>query len=69
MRITNIPAVQMETVTDYRPSQGRPRAGRYIGDCESKVYMQTRLRTAARFTSIGSVDVQHPSGMDVQAMT
>lgn len=44
-------------------SQGAPRAGRYIGDCESKVYMQTRLLTAAGFTSIGSVDVQHASGI------
>jgi hypothetical protein len=39
-------------------SQGQ-RAGRYIGDCESKVYMQTRLLTEAGFTSLGSVDVQH----------
>jgi len=43
-------------------SQGAPRAGRYIGDCESKVYMQTRLLTAAGFTSLGSVDVQHQGG-------
>lgn len=35
------------------------RAGRYIGDCESKVYLQTRLLTEAGFTSLGSVDVQH----------
>jgi hypothetical protein len=39
-------------------SQGQ-RAGRYIGDCESKVYLQTRLLTEAGFTSLGSVDVQH----------
>jgi hypothetical protein len=44
-------------------SQGAPRAGRYIGDCESKVYMQTRLLTAAGFKSLGSVDVQHGSGI------
>ena len=44
-------------------SQGAPRAGRYIGDCESKVYMQTRLLTAAGFTSLGSVDVQHGGGI------
>jgi hypothetical protein len=44
-------------------SQGAPRAGRYIGDCESKVYMQTRLLTAAGFTSLGSVDVQHRGGI------
>jgi hypothetical protein len=44
-------------------SQGAPRAGRYIGDCESKVYMQTRLLTAAGFTSVGSVDVQHRGGI------
>ncbi len=44
-------------------SQGAPHAGRYIGDCESKVYMQTRLLTAAGFTSLGSVDVQHGSGI------
>ena len=39
-------------------SQGAPRAGRYVGDCESKVYMQTRLLTAAGFQSLGSIDVQ-----------
>lgn len=44
-------------------SQGAPRAGRYIGDCESKVYMQTRLLTSAGFTSVGSVDVQKPGGI------
>ena len=44
-------------------SQGAPRAGRYIGDCESKVYMQTRLLTEAGFTSLGSVDVQHGGGI------
>jgi hypothetical protein len=44
-------------------SQGAPRAGRYIGDCESKVYMQTRLLTAAGFTSLGSVDVHHGGGI------
>jgi hypothetical protein len=44
-------------------SQGKPRAGRYIGDCESKVYMQTRLLTAAGFKSLGSVDVQHGGGI------
>jgi hypothetical protein len=44
-------------------SQGAPRAGRYIGDCESKVYTQTRLLTAAGFKSLGSVDVQHGSGI------
>ena len=43
-------------------SQGAPRAGRYIGDCESKVYMQTRLLTEAGFKSLGSVDVQHGGG-------
>jgi hypothetical protein len=43
-------------------SQGAPRAGRYIGDCESKVYVQTRLLTAAGFTSLGTVDVQHKGG-------
>jgi len=41
-------------------SQGRPRAGRYIGDCESKTYVQTRLLTAAGFTSLGTVNVQPP---------
>lgn len=35
------------------------RAGRYVGDCESKVFVQTRLLAAAGFTSLGSVDVQH----------
>lgn len=44
-------------------SQGAPRAGRYVGDCESKVYMQTRLLTAAGFKSLGSVDVQHGGGI------
>lgn len=39
------------------------RAGRYIGDCESKVYVQTRLLTAAGFKSVGSIDVQHGSGI------
>ena len=39
-------------------SQGKPRAGRYVGDCESKVYMQTRLLTEAGFKSVGSVSVQ-----------
>jgi hypothetical protein len=43
-------------------SQGAPRAGRYVGDCESKVYVQTRLLTAAGFKSLGSVDVQHGNG-------
>jgi len=43
-------------------SQGAPRAGRYIGDCESKVYTQTRLLTAAGFKSLGTVDVQHQGG-------
>lgn len=37
------------------------RAGRYVGDCESKVYLQTRLLTSAGFTSLGSVDVQNTS--------
>jgi len=35
------------------------RSGRYVGDCESKVFVQTRMLTAAGFTSLGSVDVQH----------
>lgn len=33
-------------------------AGRQIGDCESKLYLQTRLLTEAGFKSLGSVDVQ-----------
>ena len=44
-------------------SQGAPRAGRNIGDCESKLYVQTRLLTEAGFTSLGSVDVQHAGGI------
>jgi hypothetical protein len=44
-------------------SQGAPRAGRVIGDCESKLYVQTRLLTEAGFTSLGSVDVQHAGGI------
>jgi hypothetical protein len=42
-------------------SQGT-RAGRYIGDCESKVYMQTRLLTSAGFKSLASVAVQYARG-------
>ncbi|WP_280154699.1 hypothetical protein [Piscinibacter sp. XHJ-5] len=42
-------------------SQGS-RAGRHIGDCESKLYLQTRLLTQAGFKSLGSVDVQPRSG-------
>ena len=38
------------------------RSGRHIGDCESKLYLQTRLLTEAGFTSIGSVDVRPPDG-------
>lgn len=34
-------------------------AGRHVGDCESKVFVQTRALVAAGFTSLGSVDVQH----------
>lgn len=34
-------------------------AGANVGDCESKVFVQTRLLTAAGFTPLGSVDVQH----------
>lgn len=34
-------------------------AGRHIGDCESKVFLQTRLLTAAGLTSLGSVNVEH----------
>ena len=44
-------------------SQGAPRAGRYIGDCESKVYMQTRLLTEAGFKSLGTVDARHGGGI------
>jgi hypothetical protein len=35
---------------------------RYIGDCESKLYLQTRLLTQAGFTSLGSVDAQRTTG-------
>src|SRR5262249_45313442 len=61
-RITRLNARSPDQWSDVS-SQGAPRAGRYIGDCESKVYMQTRLLTAAGFTSVGSVDVQHGSGI------
>ena len=44
-------------------SQGAPRAGRNIGDCESKAYVQTRLLTEAGFTSLGSVDVRPGNGI------
>jgi hypothetical protein len=36
--------------------------GRFVGDCESKLYLQTRLLTAAGFTSLGSIDVQRTNG-------
>jgi hypothetical protein len=61
-RITRLNARSPDQWSDVT-SQGAPRAGRYIGDCESKVYMQTRLLTAAGFTSLGSVDVQHRGGI------
>ena len=61
-RITQLNARSPDQWSDVT-SQGAPRAGRYIGDCESKVYMQTRLLTAAGFKSLGSVDVQHPGGI------
>lgn len=35
---------------------------RLVGDCESKLYLQTRLLTAAGFTSLGSIDVQRSNG-------
>ena len=35
---------------------------RLVGDCESKLYLQTRLLTAAGFTSLGSIDVQRAGG-------
>jgi hypothetical protein len=38
------------------------RSGRSIGDCESKLYLQQRLLTAAGMTSLGSIDVQHGGG-------
>ncbi len=38
------------------------RSGRHIGDCESKLYLQTRLLTEAGFTSIGSVDARPDDG-------
>ena len=57
-RITQMIARSPDQWSDVS-SQGAPRAGRYIGDCESKVYVQTRLLTEAGFTSLGSVDVQH----------
>ena len=59
-RITQLNARSPDQWSDVS-SQGAPRAGRYIGDCESKVYMQTRLLTEAGFKSLGSVDVQHGS--------
>ena len=61
-RITRLNARSPDQWSDVT-SQGAPRAGRYIGDCESKVYMQTRLLTAAGFKSLGSVDVQHGGGI------
>jgi hypothetical protein len=39
------------------------RSGRSIGDCESKLYLQQRLLTAAGMTSLGSIDVQHGGGI------
>ncbi len=61
-RITQLNARSPDQWSDVS-SQGAPRAGRYVGDCESKVYMQTRLLTAAGFTSLGSVDMQHGGGI------
>jgi hypothetical protein len=61
-RITQLNARSPDQWSDVT-SQGTPRAGRYIGDCESKVYMQTRLLTSAGFKSVGSVDVQHAGGI------
>jgi hypothetical protein len=61
-RITQLNARSPDQWSDVT-SQGAPRAGRYVGDCESKVYMQTRLLTAAGFKSLGSVDVQHGGGI------
>jgi hypothetical protein len=61
-RITQLNARSPDQWSDVT-SQGTPRAGRYIGDCESKVYVQTRLLTAAGFKSLGSVDVQHAGGI------
>jgi hypothetical protein len=67
-RSPDAPATQPAPLIAHSPdewsdvsSQGQ-RAGRYIGDCESKVYMQTRLLTSAGFTSLGSFDVQHDGG-------
>jgi hypothetical protein len=59
-KITPILARSPDTWSDIT-SQGT-RAGRYIGDCESKVFMQTRLLTEAGFKSLGSVDVQPEKG-------
>jgi hypothetical protein len=61
-RITQLNARSPDQWSDVT-SQGTPRAGRYIGDCESKVYMQTRLLTSAGFKSLGSIDVQHGGGI------
>lgn len=61
-RITQLNARSPDQWSDVT-SQGTPRAGRYIGDCESKVYMQTRLLTSAGFKSLGNVDVQHAGGI------
>ena len=61
-RINQMIARSPDQWTDVT-SQGAPRAGRYIGDCESKVYTQTRLLTAADFTSLGSVNVQRAGGI------
>jgi hypothetical protein len=58
-RITVIESRSPDQWSDIT-SQGT-RAGRHVGDCESKVYLQTRLLTEAGFTSLGSVDV-HPKG-------
>ncbi len=35
------------------------RAGRHVGDCESKLYLQNQLLEAAGFTPLGTVDVDH----------
>jgi len=61
-RITQLPATHSPDQWSDVSSKGA-RAGRYVGDCESKLYTQTRLLTAAGFKSVGSIDVQHGGGI------
>lgn len=44
------------------------RAGRHVGDCESKLYLQNQLLEAAGFEPLGAVDVDHGSSGHVMGV-